>query len=171
MNQLILKRKVYHEINASILYYISGNVETAMNDSKGIKKEYQPYLPSIKQSTKYSILNKTINDFALLQSNWDSYNADAISKTAIKIAHRVLQYLNNEDYIFDEFEINVFPMRDGGIQYEFDKKEVSTELEISPSGNLQFIRYDNDGNIVTTINLPIYELSELSFLLEEADHG
>jgi hypothetical protein len=170
MNQLIIRQKKQLRFNATTYKFISDHIESTMHDIEKIKKKYL-FIPTLKQSTKYPTLNETIKDFALLQPNWDSYNADAISKTAIKIAHRVLQYLNNEDYIFDEFEINVFPMRDGGIQYEFDKKQESAELEISPSGDLQFIRYDHDGNIVSTKNLPVYELSELSSLLEETDHA
>jgi len=170
MSQLISKQETFPESHLGILYCISYNVETAKIDFK-IKEEYQPYLPSIKQSMKYFMLNEAISHFSSLPPNWDSYNADVISKTAIKISQQVLQYLNNEDYIFDEFEINVFPMRDGGIQYEFDKKQVTAELEINPSGEMNFIHYDQQGNILKAMNLPINELSELSSLLEESDYA
>jgi hypothetical protein len=122
-------------------------------------------------TNKHNELLTTVNSLSKLQPNWDSYSAEAISKTAIGIAHQVLQFLDSKDYIFDEFEINVFPMRDGGIQYEFDNNQVSDELEINPSGEMNFTRYDKEGNIIKTINLPVYQLSELSSLLEETDHA
>ncbi len=120
---------------------------------------------------KHNELLTTINSFLNLRTNWDSYNAEVISFDAIKTAHRVLQFLDESGYIFNEFETHVFPMRDGGIQFEFDNNNESSELEINPLGELKFIRYDKEGNMLNTTNLAVNKLTELSHLLEETDHA
>jgi hypothetical protein len=60
-------------------------------------------------------------------------------------------------------------MRYGGIQFEFDGKYICAELEISPNGEVTFILFDNDGDIVEEDK--VFELSEIPTLLEDAQYA
>ncbi|MDP2385632.1 MAG: hypothetical protein Q8M29_04625 [Bacteroidota bacterium] len=116
---------------------------------------------------KYFELNDKITGFENLKANWDSYNADPISSSAITIALEILDFLKREGTLTSGIEVNVFPMRDGGIQFEFEAENLSAELEINPNGDLTFILFNNHGDIILKQPIKIYELSELSSYLEE----
>ena len=60
-------------------------------------------------------------------------------------------------------------MRDGGIQFEFDGENICAELEINHNGDSTFILFDDDDNII--VKGQLFELSELSTLLEEAQYA
>ncbi len=116
----------------------------------------------------YIELKNAIAGFSKLQSNWDSYNADPISKQAITEAENVLVFLNGKKYLAKSI-INVFPMRDGGIQFEFDNESNSSELEISPDGKLTFISFDNEGNFLKQEQL--FDVEGLSTFLEDFNYA
>jgi hypothetical protein len=112
---------------------------------------------------EYFQLAKRINGFLNLPPNWDSYDAKAISTIATNTAIETLHYLNIEGLLSSVININVFPMRDGGVQFEFDGNNICSEFEISPDGELTFLLFDKDDNIANSIE--IFELSELSTFL------
>jgi hypothetical protein len=114
-------------------------------------------------------LRNKINGFVHLSSNWDSYNAVPISAIAINFAIETVNYLNAESILFNGLSVSVFPMRDGGVQFEFDGEHICVELEINPSGDLTFILFDEEDNIINKVQ--IFELEELSTLLEEAQYA
>lgn len=95
---------------------------------------------------KYFNFSETINGFSNLEPNWDSYEADKISKKAIDTANKALTYMRDMDILLNKMTINVFPMRDGGIQFEFDGDAICAELEINPYGKLTFILYDDEAH-------------------------
>ncbi len=111
------------------------------------------------QAIKYFNIADKIKGFSNLQPNWDSYQADRISKKAIETAIETLNYMRTMGFLSSEIIINAFPMRDSGIQFEFDGDNICAELEINQYGELTFILYDNEGNLIESKQ--ILELSEL----------
>jgi hypothetical protein len=160
MNQAISQRFKPSES----LSFISGNIADIMNNFRNITKQTVPVL--FNDYSKYNDLLNKIDEFSKLLSNWDSYNANVISKIAIATAKKVLDNIKTTGFLSGEIEINVFPMRDGGIQFEFDGNNICAELEINQNGEMTFIQFSNDGGI--TKKLELFQLSELSTLLEEA---
>jgi hypothetical protein len=120
------------------------------------------------QAIKYFNIADKIKGFSNLQPNWDSYQADKISKKAIETAIETLNHMRTEGNLSNEMTFNVFPMRDGGIQFEFDSDVICAELEINPYGKLIFVLYDNEGDLIES--KPLLELSELSTCLQ-IQHG
>ncbi len=117
---------------------------------------------------KYIQYSDKIKGFSNLNENWDSYGAERISQMAIDVAIQTLDSLNMNGERINGISINIFPMRDGGIQFEFDGKYVCAELEINPLGETTFIFFNNDGDIKGKKNF--FELSELPTLIEEAQY-
>jgi len=78
------------------------------------------------------LINK-INKFADLEYNWNSYNSDIISKISIDVAINILN--NFIVYMDEDVQINVFPMNNGGIQFDID----NIEIEIDINGKLKMI--------------------------------
>ncbi len=113
------------------------------------------------------VLESRISDFQQLQNNWDGNNAEAISNVALTIAYRILQQLKIGNISSQGLTINVFPMRDGGIQFEFDSVNICAELEINPEGLMQFLLFNEYGAIISKQPIFVYELSEITNLLEE----
>jgi len=147
--------------NDFILGLVSGSLESLLTNSDNITNPYSMQ-SSTNQELRYFNFVDTINGFSNLKTNWDSYNADAISKNAIDTAIETLNYLLSEGLLSNGINISVFPMRDGGVQFEFEGENICSELEINPSGELTFILFDDNGNIVDKWQL--FELSELSTL-------
>jgi len=84
-----------------------------------------------------------LNEFADLEYNWNSYNSETISKISIDIAINIVNIFIV--YMDENVQINVFPMNDGGIQFEIDNY---IEIEIDINGKLKIILFDIDSNII-----------------------
>lgn len=168
MNLQIISQKFQPSKNELILGFVSGSTASVFEDSENITNTYRPESSKL-QGIKYFNFADTINEFKNLQPNWDSYDADVISKVSIDAAIETLNHLYNKGLISNGIKVSVFPMRDGGIQFEFDGKNICAELEINQNGELTFILFDDDGNIVNKGQL--FELSELSTLLEEEEYA
>lgn len=151
-----------------LLSFVSGSTISGFNDFENPTNTYRPvaFKP---QGIKYFNLSDTIKGFSKLQTNWDTYNSEVISKNAIEKAIEVINHLNSKGLLSIGIKVSVFPMRDGGIQFEFDGEYICAELEINQSSELTFILFDNEGNIVDKGQL--FELSELSTLLEDPQYA
>lgn len=147
---------------------ISGSIVDILNNFRNITKQDTPVMPKANLS-QYTNLSEKIYGFSNLPSNWDSYDADIISKNAIDTAIKILNQLHRKGQLRSNITINLFPMRDGGIQFEFDGENICAELEINQNGVLTFILFDNDGNVI--IKEQLFELTELSCFLEEIQYA
>ena len=112
-----------------------------------------------------------IKGFSGLPQNWDSYGADPISERAIWTALKIANHLSLPSNLPEGIMVNVFPMRDGGIQFEFDREDFCAELEISSEGEMEFFLFDENGEIIDHQKLEIYEMSQLSSLLESSPYA
>ena len=130
MNQVI-KQRFQASSNELFLRFVSGNTVSVFEDSERITNTFRPH--SKTRGMKYFQYADTIYGFSNLQKNWDSYNADTISQIAIDTAIEALNPLHNKGLLANGITVNVFPMRDGGIQFEFDGQYICAELEISPN--------------------------------------
>ena len=119
---------------------------------------------------RYNDFKDKIEKFTNLLPNWDSYNADVVSRNAIGTAIETLNHLSSKGQLTNGFTVNIFPMRDGGIQFEFDGENIIAELEISPNGELTLIYFDDEGTVIGEPQ-ELFELSELSTILEEAEYA
>lgn len=169
MNLQPIPQKFHPSNNELILDFVSGSTAGLFMDYTNIMSSQFQGL-SITNDTMYSSLSNKISAFVNLQKNWDSYDADVISITAIDVAIETLNHLHSKGILSKGINISVFPMRDGGIQYEFDGEFICAELEINQNGDLTFILFDDDGNIINDTKQP-FELSTLTARLEEAEYG
>jgi len=164
MNQYTTAHKFQLTFNEPNINYITGSFSPIFDKSDNITNPYMPDSSRL-QGIKYFNFVEKISKFSKLQANWDSYNADPISQNAITTALETIDFLNNQGFLSSGISINVFPMRDGGIQFEFDSVVICAELEINANGELTFILFDDEGNI--KVENQLFELLELSALLDE----
>lgn len=148
--------------------FVSGSTASIVAGSVAKITYYSVPESSGINSLRYVELLDTIRSFSELKSNWDSYQANQISENAITVAIKVLSHLNRPGNLPIGIEVNVFPMRDGGIQFDFDSSNLTAELEIDVDGNMRFLTFDDEGNVVYEEKLKTYELMEVSSLLEES---
>ncbi len=94
-------------------------------------------------------LNKTILSFLDLEKNWDTYDAEKTTIQSIESAIILLESLSNIIFIT---QVNVFPMRDGGIQFDIGEFK---EIEIF-NFHITEIFYDLNYKIINKIS---YELN------------
>lgn len=164
----IISQKFKSLENSHLIILSSIFMMDIMNNPRNITNQTTPALLKINLN-EYSNLLEKIKGFSNLQYNWDSYNADIISNVSINTSIETLDYMTTKGLLTSNFDISVFPMRDGGIQFEFDGEYICAELEINQNGDLTFILFDDDGNIINEWRL--FELSELPILLEEAEYA
>jgi asparagine N-glycosylation enzyme membrane subunit Stt3 len=168
MKQEIKSRRFEALSNDRLLSFVSGSTATFVAGSgRRITYYYAPE-SSVMNSLKYRELLDTISSFSSLEPNWDSYGADAISEISIATATKVLNHLRQSGNLPEGVEAHVFPMRNGGIQFDFDSSNSEAELEIDASGEMHFIGYDDQGDVKEEEQLKTYELDELTSLLEES---
>ena len=94
-------------------------------------------------------LKIVIESFSELEKNWGSYNEDEITIQSIMTAHKVIDALPE---IVDIQTVDVFPMRDGGVQIEIGEFK---EIEIF-NYNVTEIQFDSNLNV---INKYVYEFN------------
>lgn len=94
-------------------------------------------------------LKITVESFSELEKNWGGYNEDEITIESIITAHKVIDSLPN---IVDIQTIDVFPMRDGGVQIEIGEFK---EIEIF-NYTVTEIQFDSNFDV---INKYVYELN------------
>ena len=83
--------------NDFILGLVSGSLESLLTNSDNITNPYSMQ-SSTNQELRYFNFVDTINGFSNLKTNWDSYNADAISKNAIDTAIETLTIYLVKDF-------------------------------------------------------------------------
>lgn len=168
MNLQTIPQKFQPPSSEPFLGFFSGSTFGLFMDYENIMSNQNLEL-SITNDTLCSRLSNKIYAFVNLQKNWDSYDADVISPTAIDVAIETLNHLYSKGVHSKGIKISVFPMRDGGIQFEFDGEYICAELEINQNGDLIFNLFDDDGNIINDTKQP-FELSTLATRLEEAEY-
>ena len=94
-------------------------------------------------------LKIVIESFSELEKNWGSYNEDEITIESIMTAHKVLDALPD---VVDIQTVDVFPMRDGGVQIEIGEFK---EIEIF-NYNVTEIQFDSNLNVISKY---VYELN------------
>ncbi len=170
MNIQANKQQAFSLFDLSMATFATGSTFSLLEKEAPKKKhdyfEYEKYVGL----SRFDNLRSKIERFVHLQPNWDSYDADAISKSAIDKATEALGDLYTNGFLSGGIFVHVFPMRDGGIQFEFDGENIIAELEISPNRELTLIYFDDKGNVIGEPQ-ELFELSELSTLLEEAQYA
>jgi hypothetical protein len=124
---------------------------------------------SFVEQSSYDQLRSRLLSYRKLNSNWDSYNAVSTSLVSIAVALKVLDALDDAELL--DQSVSIFPMRDGGIQFEFDRDDSSSELEISSAGELKFLEFDDEGNVQNTSEIYLSALNELVALIPEAKYA
>jgi hypothetical protein len=166
--------KAYFE--EPIIYPTAGSfpyVSEPFNTAKSVSENFVPFRFKPESLSVGNIiplflrdkLRRKITAFKLLEENWDSYHANAITDTAIE---RSLKVADNLATRFLPIQINVFPMRDGGVQFEFDATGWSAELEINPEGKMAFMQFDTAGNLLK--ENPLEDIDSLSNFLNTLTH-
>jgi hypothetical protein len=169
MDILINVQKNYSQFDLSMANFATGST-FGLLEKEASKKNLNYYEDEkFIGLSRLNNLRSKIQGLVHLESNWDSYNAVIISKTAIAIAIETVNFINCKGLLSTDLAVSVFPMRDGGIQFEFDGENICAELEINHKGDLIFIHFDDEDNIINKGKL--FELSELSTLLEEAQYA
>lgn len=79
-----------------------------------------------------------LNEFKGLKFDWDSYQAEAIDDAIVDFSKEIAMDLIDLGVQID-FAV---PMRDGGVQLEFNWQDYECELEIHPSRQLELLVYD-----------------------------
>lgn len=67
---------------------------------------------------------------------WDSYGAEAPTAAALASARPIARH-----GFRSAAGVSVFPMRDGGIQFDVDTARGSGEIEVSPNGKVRAMLY------------------------------
>ena len=95
-----------------------------------------------------NLVLERLNDLSNLSYNWDDDGANSISEMSILKSKELIIKLYSSGVCIDY----VFPMRNGGIQLEVDDLNKFIEIEVSPNGDVKFLVYNTDYDIIKTIN-------------------
>jgi hypothetical protein len=127
-----------------LINYYPPNIETiSVNEYYEFKNSSTPNKDI---SSKIRIINQ-LNDFALLEENWDSYGALRISENVIEKAISVVKNL----YLKNIFIYYTAPSPSGDILLELKNKNKTIEIEISPESDITYTTLKNGDEIKTGI--------------------
>ncbi len=124
--------------------YYPANIETiSVNEYYEFKNSYTPNKDI---ASKIRIINQ-LNDFALLEENWDSYGAIRISEIVIEKAISIVKNL----YLNNIFVYYTAPSPSGDILLELKNKNKTLEIEISHEGETTYTSLQEGDEIKTGI--------------------
>jgi len=127
-----------------LINYYPANIETAsVNDYYEFKNSNTPNKDI---ASKIRIINQ-LNDFALLEENWDSYGAIRTSENVIEKAISVVKNL----YLKNIFIYYTAPSPSGDILLELKNQNKTIEIEISPESDITYTALKNGDEIKTGI--------------------
>lgn len=84
-----------------------------------------------------------LEELSRLPANWDSYDADPISKNALDRARELLLTLRAalEESLGDAFiPVNIAPIADGGVQLEWEQGGSYLEVELSTESEIGYLQ-------------------------------
>lgn len=81
-----------------------------------------------------------IKEFGLLEPNWDSYGASAVSLSALDRAHRMVDQMAGLPW-----RPFVVPTPDGGIQFEWRAGEYELALQVKADAEVEVFYSDPSG--------------------------
>ncbi len=120
-------------------------------------KNFSLFIASLKNQDSYSKILKAINSFKNLNYNWDGYDAEKTTDTAINIAKKVADKIIKNGITIDI----CVPMRDGGIQFDMDGYIYDKEIEIHPNGTMNLVVYNKDADIIDSKPASINDITKL----------
>lgn len=144
----------------------NASVVTAMSKDSSYRRGYSGTVVS-HNSIQVASMISIVDSFSDLQKNWDGYNADRITSVAQKSAINILHQLGKNN-IFNRISVHIFPMRDGGIQFELDGSFITAELEIDPYGTVKFMLYNDEGDIRDERQLTDYDVNYIDEIIEDS---
>lgn len=168
-----IKKKHYHNrFNDSISYLITNSTFSVAEllISRVILNKCSPGVAS-DDFLRYEKLRETILEFRDLPEGWDSYNAEIISPVAISIAMNILEYMKHIGFFKNSIALHAFPLRSGGVQFDFDSNTIKAELEVHTDGKLVFLEYNTEAELVNEIKLEAGQIDELKFKLNEVAYA
>lgn len=92
----------------------------------------------------FESFSSSLNEYKNLDHNWDGYNAEKPSLPAIEYAKKIIKYLILHG-IKNPF---LYPMRNGGVQIEFQEHTNNFEIEINPDKSIILLVFDNQDNLI-----------------------
>ena len=121
---------VYNQVYSSCINSEYKNVSEISNPSNSIVFfDYSKYKQNI----------SLIEEYSLLQDNWNGYGALPIDKDVISTVKELLSTLI--------YQPDVFPTGRGGIQIEYQKTDDSyLEFEFFPNGQIGMLKIDSNQN-------------------------
>lgn len=141
-------------------------VVAAMSNGDSYRRSYSGTVVS-HNSIQVASMISIVDSFSELHENWDGYNADRITSAAQKSAINIIHQFGKND-VFNKISVHIFPMRDGGIQFELDGSIITAELEIDPKGTVKFMQYNEVGDIADERQLSDYDVNSISEIIEDS---
>lgn len=133
-------------------------------DSEWIAKQGEVPSDIIAKNTEDEIQNEKlykyfielINGFKKLSHGWDSYEAEVIDEKAMLMARNTVSSLRDQGGLISSWSTNIFPDRNGGIQFKFDGDNLCAELVITKKGDLTLTFFNKKGDIEYEIKDILY---------------
>jgi hypothetical protein len=109
------------------------------------KTKFYSFSPNPKISLT-SIFER-LKELAQLETDWDSYGAQAISSVALVTAFEVLEAVKERlsTKVKEPLPQFISPLADGGLQLEWSGKEGNMKVEIYPDGDLGYVLIEGQG--------------------------
>ncbi len=87
-----------------------------------------------------------IEELGTLQRNWNSYGASPPSDVALKVARGILLLASSSLRQAGMVLISPFitPLANGGVQFEWESGHICLELEVTRTGDIEFLRMIDD---------------------------
>jgi hypothetical protein len=111
----------------------------ALFDDKS-SPQWSDVLPVPALSVQEKGLIKRIAELSKLPNGWDSYGSPPISTLATTVAFSVVVGLGPDFLSY----VNVVPVSGGGIQFEWDVLNRGLEVEISPTGAVEYLKSERN---------------------------
>lgn len=135
--------------------------ELELNSIQIYNSQWSSVTPIYGISSSLRQAQRKVNELSKLPENWDTYGSSPPRPAAIEKALRILSLVNRQGFVFPQ----IFPVSGGGLQLEWQSETRELELEILPTGVMEYLIVDEqrimkEGSLPTQDDFSIYRLIE-----------
>jgi hypothetical protein len=114
--------------------------------------------PNLKLAAWLDQALEDLEEFQVLEEDWDSYGAAPITDVSLKAARHLLQAAAARELHKPYF---IAPLPRGGVQIEWRGKQDALEIEISPQAGMSYLlirNFDGDRSFDKKENVDLYDV-------------
>ncbi|MCC6725003.1 MAG: hypothetical protein IT258_10870 [Saprospiraceae bacterium] len=135
------------------------SISSVSNSTRPVKKgSLADHVKLYSKEIEKIIAKNRIEEFAGLGYGWDGYDGESVSGATLELSKTIAEIMVDCSIHIDF----IVPLRNGGVQFEFQLLNNECEIEVHPNVLIYFLWYDSLGNLLGKEQITITQLKKFA---------